>query len=310
MRRTGEPEEIGVCGPLLGVIADREYDDRECLLVVGDLVAFWTDGVTERRHAGGMFGEQRLHSLLARAADRPAADVAREIDQAVLDFAPGLPHDDVAVLIARVTAVAGRSDDARPSAVEPVRASASPSRRDRDTGRPEDSAGPTGVARVMTRPAEAQDVRELRLVVTAPDYDEALHFYRDVLGLRERAAFTSPGGRVAILEAGNATLEITDPAHAAFIDEVEVGQRVAGHIRVAFEVERFPRHGEQARDRGGHGDRRADGHAVELAERTPRGAGGPAAHALHRARRARLIRAHSGSGTHGARLTPECANRD
>jgi PAS domain S-box-containing protein len=122
---TGEPEEIGVCGPLLGVIAEREYDDRECLLVVGDLVAFWTDGVTERRHAGGMFGEQRLHSLLARAADRPAADVAREIDQAVLDFAPGLPHDDVAVLIARVTAVADRRGDARPSAAAPAQASAS-----------------------------------------------------------------------------------------------------------------------------------------------------------------------------------------
>jgi len=80
-------------------------------------------------------------------------------------------------------------------------------------------------------------VRELRLVVTADDYDEALRFYRDVLGLPERAAFASDGGRVTILEAGRATLEITDPNHAAFIDEVEVGKRVAGHIRVAFEVD-------------------------------------------------------------------------
>jgi predicted enzyme related to lactoylglutathione lyase len=80
-------------------------------------------------------------------------------------------------------------------------------------------------------------VRELRLVVTAEDYDEALRFYRDVLGLPERAAFSSPDGRVTILEAGRATLELTDPNHAAFIDEVEVGRRVAGHIRVAFEVD-------------------------------------------------------------------------
>jgi lactoylglutathione lyase len=79
-------------------------------------------------------------------------------------------------------------------------------------------------------------VRELRLVVTAADYDEALHFYRDVLGLEQRAAFASDGGRVTILEAGRATLEITDPSHAEFIDQVEVGSRVAGHIRVAFEV--------------------------------------------------------------------------
>jgi lactoylglutathione lyase len=42
---------------------------------------------------------------------------------------------------------------------------------------------------------------------------------------------------VTILEAGRATLELTDPGHAAFIDEVEVGRRVAGHIRVAFEVD-------------------------------------------------------------------------
>jgi predicted enzyme related to lactoylglutathione lyase len=84
---------------------------------------------------------------------------------------------------------------------------------------------------------ERPEVRELRLVVTAKDYGEALRFYRDVLGLRERAAFTSPGGRVTILEAGRATLELTDPPHAAFIDDVEVGRRVAGHIRVAFEVD-------------------------------------------------------------------------
>lgn len=80
-------------------------------------------------------------------------------------------------------------------------------------------------------------VRELRLVVTAADFDDALRFYRDVLGLQERAASAAPGGRLAILEAGRATLEIADPVQAEFIDEVEVGSRVAGHIRVAFRVE-------------------------------------------------------------------------
>ena len=79
-------------------------------------------------------------------------------------------------------------------------------------------------------------VREMRLVVTASDYAEAVHFYRDVLGLPERASYSSPDGQVAILEAGRATLEIADPAQAEFIDRVEVGRRVAGHIRVAFEV--------------------------------------------------------------------------
>jgi lactoylglutathione lyase len=75
------------------------------------------------------------------------------------------------------------------------------------------------------------------LVVTADDYREAVRLYRDVLGLPELGAFSGEQGEVTILDAGQATLELTDPAHAAFIDEVEVGARVAGHIRVAFQVD-------------------------------------------------------------------------
>jgi lactoylglutathione lyase len=79
-------------------------------------------------------------------------------------------------------------------------------------------------------------VRQLRVCVTAPDYDEALRFYRDVLGLTVREAYGERGW-VTILDAGRATLELLDEEHAAFVDEVEVGRRVAGHVRLAFEVD-------------------------------------------------------------------------
>ena len=80
-------------------------------------------------------------------------------------------------------------------------------------------------------------MRELRVVVAAEEYDVAVGFYRDVLGMREQAAFAGPGGAaVTILDAGRATLELANPAQHAYIDEVEVGRRVAGHMRVAFEV--------------------------------------------------------------------------
>src|SRR3954453_1608136 len=77
-------------------------------------------------------------------------------------------------------------------------------------------------------------VHEMRLVVTADDYEAAVRFYRDVLGLPERAAYSSPDGRVVILEAGRATVEIADPSQAEFIDRVEVGRRVPGPVRAAF----------------------------------------------------------------------------
>jgi predicted enzyme related to lactoylglutathione lyase len=83
-------------------------------------------------------------------------------------------------------------------------------------------------------------VKQLRLVVTVDDYEQALAFYRDGLGLTEEAAVHVEGGHVSILDAGRATLEITDRRHAEYIDEVEVGRRVAGHVRVAFEVDDSP----------------------------------------------------------------------
>jgi lactoylglutathione lyase len=80
-------------------------------------------------------------------------------------------------------------------------------------------------------------VAQLRLAVTAGDYQQALRFYRDVLGMPEVGTFAGPaGGQVTILDAGRATLELADPTYAAYIDEVEVGRRVAGHVRVALEV--------------------------------------------------------------------------
>lgn len=81
-------------------------------------------------------------------------------------------------------------------------------------------------------------VRQLRLVVTAPDFDEALAFYRDVVGLEQAEAYEADGGaRVVILEAGRATLELANTAQVAFIDRVETdGDAPSDRLRVAFEV--------------------------------------------------------------------------
>jgi catechol 2,3-dioxygenase-like lactoylglutathione lyase family enzyme len=80
-------------------------------------------------------------------------------------------------------------------------------------------------------------VLQMRVVVEAEDYETAVHFYRDVLGLPEQEAFEGDGGaRVAILDAGRATLEIANPVQKRMIDEVEVGRPVAPKIRIAFEV--------------------------------------------------------------------------
>jgi catechol 2,3-dioxygenase-like lactoylglutathione lyase family enzyme len=79
-------------------------------------------------------------------------------------------------------------------------------------------------------------VRELRLAVTVENYEQALAFYRDVLGLPAIRSWDEPSGSGAILDAGRATLELLSVTQAELVDRVEVGERVAGPVRVALEV--------------------------------------------------------------------------
>ena len=100
-------------------------------------------------------------------------------------------------------------------------------------------------------------VRQLRLVVTATDYDAALRFYRDVLGMPEEAAFSGDGaGSPSWTPAGPRWS--WRPAHADYVDEVEVGRRVAGRVRVAFEVDDGRADTDRSWRGRGHGGRPAD----------------------------------------------------
>jgi predicted enzyme related to lactoylglutathione lyase len=81
-------------------------------------------------------------------------------------------------------------------------------------------------------------IKQLRLVVHATDYEEAVRFFRDVLGAPVAEEYAGDGGaHVTILDVGRATLELSNDAQIELIDEVEVGRRVAPHFRVALEVD-------------------------------------------------------------------------
>jgi queuosine precursor transporter len=91
----------------------------------------------------------------------------------------------------------------------------------------------------LAHPADAPAVHQLRLVVAVPDYDEAVQFYRDELGLAQAEQYDADGGaRVMILDAGRATLELSNPPQIDYIETVETGRTgVSPHYRVAFEVD-------------------------------------------------------------------------
>jgi lactoylglutathione lyase len=78
---------------------------------------------------------------------------------------------------------------------------------------------------------------ELRLILTVEDIQAALALYRDALGLEQLEEWTTETSRGVLLAAGRATLELADEGHAAEVDRLEVGRRVAGPVRLAFAVD-------------------------------------------------------------------------
>ena len=84
----------------------------------------------------------------------------------------------------------------------------------------------------------ASPVRQLRLVITAEDYESVLAFYRDNLGLPELESFSDGAGAAGtILDAGRATLEISNAAQVRLIDRVEANGKPSLKLRVALEVD-------------------------------------------------------------------------
>ena len=82
---------------------------------------------------------------------------------------------------------------------------------------------------------------KLRIALTVTDFDQAVAFYRDALGLEQLADWSGDDGRVILLDAGSAELELFDERQAASVDRIEAGRRVAGTVRLAFEVDDLDR---------------------------------------------------------------------
>jgi PAS domain S-box-containing protein len=89
-------------GTLIGVLPEPSLTDRSAVLKPGDVLLLYTDGIIEGRGPEGVFGEERLNSLIAGCAALDASAIAERIMRAVLDFQLGEPRDDIALMVVRV----------------------------------------------------------------------------------------------------------------------------------------------------------------------------------------------------------------
>ena len=102
LRPSGVVDVLHSTGTLVGILPEADFTDECIELGAGDAVVLYTDGVVEARRGDDIFGEDRLRGLLQTCTRYDARGVANAVRQAVADFQPGVPHDDMAILVLRV----------------------------------------------------------------------------------------------------------------------------------------------------------------------------------------------------------------
>jgi phosphoserine phosphatase RsbU/P len=100
VRADGTFGRLETGGPVLGVLADAEYEQAHVALTAGDRLVLFTDGLTEARNADGEeFGEQRLLDAAIEHRSCSAPALQARLAEHVASFTGGLMHDDATLIV-------------------------------------------------------------------------------------------------------------------------------------------------------------------------------------------------------------------
>jgi serine phosphatase RsbU (regulator of sigma subunit) len=121
LRADGSVERVGTPGTLIGLVPDPDIVDVRMDLQPGDSLVLYTDGVSEARSDGDLFGEERLIDLVKGCAGLDATGIAERIERDVLTFQGDENADDLAVLVLRVREVRAVNRTLAAKTLRPVR---------------------------------------------------------------------------------------------------------------------------------------------------------------------------------------------
>ena len=100
VRADGSVERLGMGGPVLGVLAEADYEQASIAMAQGDRLVLFTDGLTEARNAADEeFGEHRLLAAAIEHRACSAPSLQARLADAVATFTGGHLQDDATLIV-------------------------------------------------------------------------------------------------------------------------------------------------------------------------------------------------------------------
>lgn len=94
-------ERLHAPGILLGILPEADFEEKTVRLLPGDIVAVFTDGLTETSLDGKAFGAESVSEVIAVSALQPAQTIADNLYERLLQFADNRIVDDVGIVIVK-----------------------------------------------------------------------------------------------------------------------------------------------------------------------------------------------------------------
>lgn len=101
LSKDGTVDSLEPTGPILGLGVGLPFDEAEVNLAPGDALVVYTDGITESRSAGVLFGWNRLSDVVRGCSSCSSREIADAVYTSAKDYADGLLRDDVALIVIR-----------------------------------------------------------------------------------------------------------------------------------------------------------------------------------------------------------------
>jgi sigma-B regulation protein RsbU (phosphoserine phosphatase) len=103
VRVNGAVEYLDGGGPVLGILSIANYAEYRAKLEPGDVLAIYSDGVTEANNAKEEeFGDENFAAVLKASRHKSASEIVADVNQALADFMAGSPPaDDITLIVAR-----------------------------------------------------------------------------------------------------------------------------------------------------------------------------------------------------------------
>jgi serine phosphatase RsbU (regulator of sigma subunit) len=107
LRTDGTVDSVDAHGMIVGMLRDARFRATRVRLAPTETLLLYTDGVTEARAGEELLGSVRLASMLRDCRGMSAQAITERLEQLVLDYLDGGPHDDIALLALRAEATQG-----------------------------------------------------------------------------------------------------------------------------------------------------------------------------------------------------------